>query len=107
MFHGEGGIRIEYTLCMFSEIHCVVQGKVQGVGYRDFVDTYAKAHGLFGWIKNNENETVEIVMQGTPDMLKECIEMLQEGSLLAKVDSCAIDWKTPAKLFDSFRVIAS
>ncbi len=106
-YYATESLKVGYTHTMFSEIHCIVQGKVQGVGYRDFVDTYAKMHGLLGWIKNNENGTVEIVMQGTPDMLKECIEMLQEGSLLAKVDSCAIDWKTPAKLFDSFRVIAS
>ncbi len=98
---------MRYTSCMFTEIHCVVTGKVQGVGYRDFVDSYAKDQALVGWIRNNENGSVEILIQGTPDVLKDCIEVLNEGSILARVDSLSIDWRTPSKLFDSFKVISS
>lgn len=92
---------------MFSEIYCVVTGRVQRVGYRDFVDTYAKDEGLTGWIKNNPNGSVEVVLQGTPDQLKDCIEVLNEGSILAKVEGLTVDWRTPKQLFDSFRVISS
>ncbi len=98
---------VRYTGDMFTEIHCLVTGKVQGVGYRDFVDSYAKDHGLVGWVKNTENGGVEVVIQATPDALKECIEILNEGSILARVESLAIDWRTPKKLFDSFKVISS
>ncbi len=90
---------------MFSEIHCVVQGKVQRVGYRDFIDVYAKEHALYGWIKNNENGSVELVLQGMPDELKECIEILNQGSLLARVENMAIDWRSPEKIFDEFKVL--
>lgn len=92
---------------MFSEIHCVVSGKVQRVGYRDYIECYAKERGLFGWIKNLENGGVEIVLQGTPDELKTCIEVLNQGSPLARVENMAIDWRSPEKLCDEFRVIAS
>lgn len=92
---------------MFSEIYCVVRGRVQRVGYRDFIEKYTKEHGLFGWIKNSEDGSVEVVIQGTPDELKECIEVLNQGSLLAKVESLSVDWRTPAKQFDEFRVISS
>ena len=92
---------------MFSEIHVVVMGKVQRVGYRDFIEVYAKEHNLFGWIKNLENGSVEMVIQGMPEELKECIEVINEGSLLAKVESTAIDWRTPEKHFDTFSVISS
>lgn len=92
---------------MFSEIHCVVKGKVQRVGYRDFVEQYVKAQSLCGWIRNNDDGSVEALIQGTPDDLKACIEVLNEGSILAKVDTLSIDWKTPEKHFDDFKVISS
>lgn len=90
---------------MFTEIHCVVTGNVQGVGYRDFIDTYAKEKELAGWIRNNVNGSVEVVLQGTPDDLKESIEFLNEGSILARVEGLAVDWRTPKELFDGFKVI--
>ena len=92
---------------MFSEIHCVAKGRVQRVGYRDFVEQYAREHTLFGWIQNLEDGSVELVLQGMPEELKSCIEMLNQGSLLAKVEGLSIDWRTPAKLFDEFKVISS
>lgn len=98
---------MRYTHTMFSEIYCVVKGRVQGVGYRDFVDTYAKDHGLTGWIKNNHDGSVELVLQGTPDSLKQAVETIQNGSVLAQVESFATDWRTPKKTLDSFAVISS
>ena len=91
---------------MFSEIYCVIKGKVQRVGYRDFVEQYAKEHGLSGWIKNNADGSVSVVIQGTPEELKDCIETLNRGSLLAKVETLSIEWRTPEKHFDDFSVRA-
>jgi len=101
-------ISIRYILCtMFSEIYCVVKGKVQRVGYRDYIESYAREAGLYGWIKNNEDGSVQVVMQGTPDQLKACIEVLNQGSSLSRVESLSVDWRTPEKQFDEFRVISS
>jgi acylphosphatase len=90
---------------MFSEIYCIVKGKVQRVGYRDFVEKYAKEHRLAGWIRNLKDGSVEVLMQGVPDELKGCIEMLHQGPPLAKVESVAVDWRTPAEQFEEFKVI--
>jgi acylphosphatase len=92
---------------MFSEIYAVVKGKVQKVGYRDFVERYATEHNLYGWVKNEVDGAVSLVLQGTPDELKACIEMLNTGSSLTKVESLAVEWRTPVKLFDEFKVISS
>ncbi|MBX2866551.1 acylphosphatase [Candidatus Kaiserbacteria bacterium] len=89
---------------MFSEIQAKVSGKVQGVGYRDFVVGHAKEYGVFGWIRNNADGTVELLAQGEPDILKELVTHLNTGSSLAKVDSVAVDWKTPKKHFEDFEV---
>ena len=92
---------------MFSEIHCVVKGKVQRVGYRDFVERLTKERALTGWIKNLPDGSVEVLIQGTPDELKECIEALNRGPVLAKVESLSVDWRTPEKHFEDFKVISS
>ena len=92
---------------MFSEIYCVISGKVHGVGFRAFVESVAREYGVTGWVRNNnENGTVEVLMQGIPDVLKECTEMLQSGSVLSKVESVGVDWRTPKEQFDEFKVIA-
>jgi acylphosphatase len=90
---------------MFTEVFCIAQGKVQRVAYRDFVQRWAAECGITGWVKNKEDGTVEIVAQGIPDELKRFIEALNEGSVLARVDSLAVDWRSPKEHFDDFVVI--
>jgi acylphosphatase len=85
----------------------VVSGRVQGVGYRDFVDTYAKEYDLSGWIQNRTDGKVEMVLQGAPENLRACIEVLNEGSVLAHVEDISINWRTPQKQFDTFKVLPS
>lgn len=90
---------------MFTEIHCIIIGKVQGVNYRGFVQEAAKKHNLTGWVRNKDDGTVEVVAQGVPDDLKACIKDLHTGPVLAKVESVAVDWRSPEELFDDFSVI--
>lgn len=90
---------------MFSEIYCIVTGKVQRVGFRAFVESIAREREVTGWIQNNEDGSVYILMQGTPDTLKACTEDLQNGSVLSKVENVAVDWRTPTQQFDEFKVI--
>jgi len=90
---------------MFSEVFCIVSGKVQAVGYRDFVSRLAKEHGIVGFVRNKPDDTVEILGQGYPDILKQFVEELNEGSVLAKVDGVAVDWRSPEVQFDDFQVL--
>jgi acylphosphatase len=92
---------------MFSEIFCVITGKVQGVGFRVYVESVSRERGVTGWVRNNrEKGTVEVLFQGVPDVLKECIEDLQSGSVLSRVESVAVDWRTPKEQFSEFKVLA-
>jgi acylphosphatase len=91
---------------MFSEIFCVLSGKVHGVGMRAFIESVARERGVTGWVRNDsERGTVEVVFQGIPDVLKGCIEDLNIGSVLSRVDSVAVDWRTPKEQYDEFKVI--
>lgn len=87
------------------EIYCIVTGKVQGVAYRDYVQVSAGELGLGGWTRNLSDGSVEVCAQGLPDILKDFVEYLNEGSLHAKVDGVSIDWRTAKEIFDDFSII--
>lgn len=90
---------------MFTQAHCVVTGKVQMVGYRDYVQRTARHLSVTGTVANKEDGTVEIFAQGLPDNLKIFIQAIHEGSVLAHVESVAVDWSTPEQRFEDFVVI--
>lgn len=89
---------------MFTEAVCVVKGNVQRVGYRDYAQSEAKACGVTGWIKNRPDGTVYVLVQGTPENVKYFIEVLHEGSVLAKVIEVSVEWRSPQQLFTDFVV---
>ena len=86
-------------------MYAVVTGKVQGVRYRTYVQESATALDLVGYVKNLSDGTVEVVAQGLSDTLKEFVEYLNEGSLLAKVESVSIDWRSVHGNYDEFSIM--
>ncbi len=87
------------------EMRCTVTGKVQGVRYRDYVVSMAEELGVFGYVQNQSDGSVLVVAQGEPDTLKEMVECLHEGSLLARVDGVAVDWGTANATYDEFSLL--
>jgi len=59
-----------------AEIRCIVQGKVQGVFYRDFVVKRARHLAIAGYVRNAPDFKVEVVAQGYKDNLEKLIEYL-------------------------------
>ena len=64
----------------------IVRGRVQGVGFRWFVEREAAAIGLVGWVRNNEDSTVELVAAGDPEQLEMLKLRLQQGPRASRVD---------------------
>jgi acylphosphatase len=64
----------------------VVRGRVQGVGFRWFVEREAHILGIAGWVRNNHDGTVEVHAQGTREQLAGLRSRLQEGPRAARVD---------------------
>ena len=89
---------------MFEEIEAIIEGKVQGVLYRDFVQAAALALGAVGFAENRADGRVRVVAQGTPDALRSLIDRLHEGSVLAQVRHVAVTWRAPTERFDDFSV---
>ncbi len=61
------------------------QGRVQGVGFRFFVQTEAKAAKVTGWVKNESDGSVTMEIQGTPEQLTALEERIKRGNGFAKV----------------------
>jgi acylphosphatase len=88
-----------------TELYAIVTGKVQGVRYRDFVQVSAGELKLTGFARNNRDGSVTVVAHGLPDELKLFVEYLYEGSLYAKVEGVAVEWRTARTTFTDFSVL--
>ena len=64
----------------------LVRGRVQGVGFRWFVEREAHLLGVAGWVRNNADGAVEVLAQGTRDQLSALTARLQQGPRAARVD---------------------
>jgi acylphosphatase len=68
----------------------VVRGRVQGVGFRWFVEREAAVLGITGWVRNREDGRVEVMATGTREQLSALYRRLQEGPRAARVDEVAV-----------------
>jgi acylphosphatase len=67
--------------------HYLVKGRVQGVGFRWFVQREAAELGLRGWVRNTDDGHVEIIAAGEPDVLTDLKTELRKGSRGSRVDA--------------------
>lgn len=67
--------------------HVVARGRVQGVGYRAFVEDEALRLGLEGWVRNRRDGTVEAVFSGPDETVAWIIEALRRGPSAALVEA--------------------
>jgi len=67
--------------------HFLVKGRVQGVGFRWFVQQEASEIGLRGWVRNTDDGHVEVVAAGNPDDIADLKVALHKGSRGSRVDA--------------------
>jgi acylphosphatase len=67
-------------------LHFLIQGRVQGVGFRWFVHREASELDLRGWVRNTEEGDVEVVASGATDDLSELRASLRRGPRGSRVD---------------------
>lgn len=65
----------------------LVKGRVQGVGFRYFVQLTAKQMDLCGWVKNLENGDVLIEVQNKNDFIEILLDKLKKGNSFSKIQS--------------------
>jgi len=82
----------------------IVNGLVQGVGYRYFVFREAQNLGLKGYVINLYTGEVLTVAEGEKALVEELINKLKVGPMHAAVKNCFVEWEEVANEFDAFEI---
>jgi acylphosphatase len=87
-----------------EELHAIVQGRVQGVGFRYFVVEQAQRLGLRGYVRNESEGDVEVVAQGTRQILEQLLVALQRGPSAAQVQEVQSTWRETTLHISGFHI---
>jgi acylphosphatase len=82
----------------------VVRGQVQGVFFRDTCRREARSRQVTGWVRNNDDGTVEAVFEGDPDAVTRLVDWAHRGPSGALVRSVQVTEEEPEGL-SGFRVV--
>jgi acylphosphatase len=88
-----------------KRVRLVISGDVIGVGFRAWVRRLAQDNHLTGWVKNREDNTVEIVAEGNEQQLQQLIKMCQRGPDVAWVEAVSVSWLPARHDFLDFTVV--
>lgn len=85
-----------------ERLHAVIRGDVQGVGFRYFLQRTAHQLGLRGWVRNNDDGTVEVVAEGRRPELERLKQAAEHGPRMARVDRVDAQWSSASGDLDGF-----
>jgi acylphosphatase len=70
---------------MVDAIHLRIEGRVQGVGYRAWLEREARTHGLRGWVRNRRDGSVDALLIGAAEAIETVIAACRRGPRSAEV----------------------
>jgi acylphosphatase len=76
-------------------VRAVVHGRVQMVGFRAFVIRHAGEGGLSGTVRNLDDGTVEVVLEGPAAAVRKLVDLLRDGPSHARVERVDVDYGIP------------
>ena len=85
-------------------VRFLVRGRVQGVGFRWFVEREAHILGIAGWVRNNVDGSVEVLAMGSRDQLLGLRSRLRAGPRAARVDDVEETEAKPVAGLTNFRI---
>ena len=90
---------------MKRTVRVLVEGMVQGVGYRAFVEDEALARGIAGWVRNRRGGQVEAVFSAEPAMVEAMIAACRHGPRQARVERVDISEMPAGEEPAGFRIL--
>jgi len=82
----------------------VVEGRVQGVGYRNYAQLRAMRLGLGGYVMNLSDGRVRVRAEGPRDTIEDFVRALEKGPPLSRVAKVTVRWLSPSGGFSGFAV---
>lgn len=90
-----------------ARLHAIVEGQVQGVGFRYFVQETAVSLGLVGWVRNRWDGSVEVAAEGERLALEKLLAALYKGPRGSVVTGVTPEWGPKSGEFRQFVVKAT
>jgi acylphosphatase len=88
-----------------TEAHVIVQGRVQGVYFRNSLKQLADAHGVSGWVRNRADGAVEALLQGPRGAGVTVADGRRGGPPRARVESLDVEWSDLGEELQGFEVV--
>ena len=79
-----------------------ISGFVQGIGFRYFVKSNARKLKLNGWVRNTDDGRVEVVAQGSKEVVDKLINLCGQGPFLSSVKKVDVTWEEEKERFEDF-----
>lgn len=89
---------------MTLRLHVLVEGRVQGVGFRYATCDKAESLGLDGWVRNLHDGRVEAEFEGERAILENMLEWCKQGPAGARVRNVEVTWETGEPRHNGFHV---
>lgn len=92
-------------IIMEKRVEVIVEGIVQGVGFRYFTKRVAKEFGVKGYVKNLPDGRVFIVAEGDINVIEKFLASIRKGPPLAVVKNVVVSEKEPTGEFEDFTIL--
>ena len=86
-------------------VHLIIEGRVQGVWFRESTKRKALSLGVYGWVRNLPDGTVEVVAEGDEDKVRELVKWCHKGPPAAEVTNVREQEEEYIGEFSSFNVL--
>jgi acylphosphatase len=83
---------------------CTVSGRVQGVGFRYFVEAKAEELGVFGYVRNLFDGRVEAFLEGEEHSVNRLLECISEGPRWSRVEDVQVEELIPTGKYTRFQI---
>ncbi len=85
----------------------LIEGRVQGVGFRYFTLNNANQFGIVGWVRNTRRDEVEIIAEGEMEVLENWIQQVKRGPAHSKIINIKINWSEASGEFSRFSIAST
>jgi acylphosphatase len=87
-----------------KRIHIIIEGRVQGVGFRYYIFENLKNLPVTGFVRNLDNGDVEIIAEAEEELLEKIVNIAKQGPAMSKVINTSIRYSQATGEFNSFEI---